>query len=132
MLEGYFDAAYADNRDQKSTGGYTFMYYGSLISWASKVQRVIALSTAEAEYMAGTESAREVLWLRNLLREVGETVKGATRIFGGNTGSNAIAKNSQFHPRTKHIEIRERFINALVEAGEIQIIYIPTDKMLTD
>ena len=108
------------------------MYYGFLISWSSKVQQVIASSTLEAKYMAGTESAREVLWLRNLRREVGETMEGPTRIFSDNTGYNAIAKNAECHQRTTHIEIRGRFINALVEAGKIQIIYIPTDKVLAD
>lgn len=132
MLEGYFDAAYADNQDQRSTGCYVFMYYSSPISWSTKVQQVIALYNCGAEYMACTESAREVLWLCHLLSEVAEIEQGPTGIFGVNNGSNAIAKNPEFHLCTKHIEIWERFINAFVELGNIEIIHIPTDKMLAN
>ena len=60
-LVGYFDAAYADCHDRHSTGGYIVLFYGSLISWQSKVQEVIALSTTEAEFMAASEAGREVL-----------------------------------------------------------------------
>ena len=56
-LEGYFDAAYTDNGDKKSTGAYVFLFFGSLVSWMSKVQRTIAISTVESEFMAASEAA---------------------------------------------------------------------------
>ena len=66
MLLGYFDSAYADNVDKRSTCGYLFLLNGGLISCATKVQRTIALSSTEAEYMAGTEATHEAVWLKGL------------------------------------------------------------------
>ena len=66
-LVGYFDLAHADTGSRRSTCGYLFLLNGSPVSWCSRVQRTIALSTTEAEYVAGTEAAREAIWLKGLL-----------------------------------------------------------------
>ena len=69
-LVGYFDAAHADNASRRSTCGYLFLWDGYPISWCSKVQRTVALSTTEAEFMAGTEATKEAVWIMALLGQL--------------------------------------------------------------
>ena len=74
LVCGYFDSAFMDDTiDRHSTMGYAFFCKGSLVSWSSKKQRTIALSTTEAEYLAGTEAAKEAIWLQQLLTHLGTT-----------------------------------------------------------
>jgi hypothetical protein len=118
---GYADAAFANNEDYKSTSGYVFIAQGGAITWRSKKQTTIALSSTEAEYVAISEAAREACWLRNLYDELGFTQEDPTLIQGDNDGSIAIAKNPQFHKRTKHIAIRWHWVRDLVRDGILQI-----------
>ena len=104
---GYSDANWAgDPSDRKSTSGYIFMFSDGPISWSSKKQKCIALSTAEAEYVALSEAALECLWLRPLEVELGCLPEGPTLMFEDNQSTIAMAKNPQFHGRAKHIDIR--------------------------
>ena len=127
VLHGYFDSVHGDNHDKRFTGGYIFLLYGSLISWQSMVQKVIALSTTEAEYMSTTEAGCELVWIRGILQEIGRKIE-----LRDNTGSNALAKNPEFHQRTKHIELCQRFITSLVECRTVDVAYIPSKAMLAD
>lgn len=132
-LIGYFDSAHADNASRRSTCGYLFLLNGAPISWATKVQKTVALSTTEAEYMAGTEAAREAIWIRSLLLSLDPgKPQSATELRGDNQGSLALAKNPVFHQRTKHIDIRHRFLSECVERGVIYVSYVPTKDMLAD
>ena len=131
---GYFDSAFMDNtHDRHSTMGYAFYCAGSLVSWSSRKQRTIALSTTEAEYLAGTEATKEVVWLQQLMRALGVT-SGIypTTLYGDNQGANALARNPEYHGRTKHIHGRQRFITEMVEQGIIRVLYIPTCNMVAD
>lgn len=131
-LVGYFDSAHADNLSRRSTCGYLFLLHGSPISWASKIQRTVALSTTEAEYMAGTEATREAIWIRGLLHALTKEQMGPTLLRGDNQGALALAKNPVFHQRTKHIDIRHRFISECVESKVIEVEYVNTKEMLAD
>ena len=131
-LIGYFDAAHGDAMDRRSTSGYLFSYCGSPISWSSKIQRTIALSTVEAEYMAGTEACKELIWIRSLYQGLRITLPTPITLRGDNTGAISLSKNPEFHQRTKHIELRERFISFLVTKNIVQVIYVPTHDMLAD
>ena len=72
VICGYFDSAYMDNSvDRHSTMGYAFYYAGSLVSWSSRKQRTLALSTTEAEYLAGTEATKEAIWIQQFLLAIG-------------------------------------------------------------
>ena len=102
---GFADAAYTNQDDHKSTSGYVFLAAGGAITWKSKKQTTIALSSTEAEYVALSEAAHEACWLRNLFEELGYPQKSPTVIKGDNDGSIAMAKNQQFHSRSKHIAI---------------------------
>ena len=110
LFYGFADAAYANADDYKSTSGYVFITGGGAITWRSKKQSTIALSSTEAEYVALSEAACEAFWLRNLYAESGFDQKEPTLIRGDNNGSIAIAQNPQFHKRSKHIAIRWHWI----------------------
>ena len=114
LFHGYADAAYANADDLKSTTGYVFLAAGGAITWKSKKQTVIALSSTEAEYVALSEAGREATWLRNLYNELGFPQQSATVIKGDNDGSVILANNPQFHQRSKHIAIRHHWVRNLV------------------
>jgi hypothetical protein len=118
---GFADAAYANHDDHKSTSGYVFLTAGGAITWKSKKQTTIALSSTQAEYIALSEAGRKACWLRNLFQELGYPQEYPTLIKGDNDGSISMAKNPQFHNRSKHIEIRWHWIRELVENNLIEI-----------
>uniref|UniRef100_H3GB65 Reverse transcriptase Ty1/copia-type domain-containing protein n=1 Tax=Phytophthora ramorum TaxID=164328 RepID=H3GB65_PHYRM len=106
---------------------------GGCISWRSKKQRTVALSSTEAEYMALSEATQEAVWLKVFLCELGEMASDeAVKIYEDNQGSIALAKNPQFHKRTKHIDIRYHFVREKVEDGQVVLQYVSTTDMLAD
>ncbi len=132
QLVGYSDASWAnDPNDRKSVSAYIFMLSGAPISWRSKKQTTVALSTAEAEYVALAAAAQEAVWLRNVMKELREKLP-ATVIHEDNQSAIAIAKNPQFHGRTKHIEIKYHFVRELVDNGTVKLHYCDTSNMLAD
>jgi transposase InsO family protein len=121
LFHGYSDAAFRNADDSKSTSGYVFQMAGGAITWRSKRQSTIALSSTEAEYVALSEAGREACWLRSLFEELGEKQTLPTLIRGDNDGSIAMARSQQFHKRAKHIEMRWHWLRDMVENENIQI-----------
>jgi hypothetical protein len=121
LFHGYADAAYANTDDYKSTSGYVFIVGGGAITWRSKKQTTIALSSTEAEYVALSEAGREACWLRSLYEELGYTQESPNLIKGDNDGSIAMARNPQFHKRSKHIATRWHWVRDLVQDKIITI-----------
>jgi len=133
LLSGYCDADWAGDLDErKSTTGYAFYIGDGLVSWNSKRQPTVALSTAEAEYMSAAQAAKEALWLKQLLGELGFTQSQPVMIRSDNQGCIALTKNPAYHSRTKHIDIRHHFIRDTVDAGDIELQYCATDNMVAD
>ena len=91
------------------------------ISWLSQKQATVALSTAEAEYIALGSATQEAIWLRQLLSDRKVNVQEPTEIFEDNQGSIAMAKNPVGHKRSKHIDIRHHFIREAVQAGTVRL-----------
>jgi len=119
---GYADAAYANADEGRSTTGYVFLAGEGAITWSSKKQISTALSSTQAEYVVLSEAVREACWLRNLYTELGLLKEDMlTTIKGDNDGSIAMARNPQFHKRTKHIAVRWHWIQELVQDGTISI-----------
>ena len=109
------------------------MISAGCVSWKSKKQRTVALSSTEAEYMALSEATQEAIWLKAFLCELGEmSSDAAVKIFEDNQGSIALAKNPEHHKRTKHIDIRYHFVREKVEDGQVILEYISTLDMLAD
>jgi hypothetical protein len=121
LFHGYADAAYANVDDCKSTSGYVYIMAGGAITWRSKKQTTVALSSTEAEYIALSEAGREACWLRNLFEELGFPQLAPTLLKGDNDGSIAMARNPQFHKRAKHIEIRWHWVRDLTQNGILDI-----------
>jgi hypothetical protein len=134
LLTGYSDSDWGgDTNDRKSTSGYAFLVTGSsTISWASKKQQTVALSSTEAEYMALSDACKEAIWLRQLLLDLGHPQIQATPILVDNRGSIELTKHPVFHARTKHIDIRYHFIREKVEDNTINIMHCPTLEMVAD
>lgn len=129
---GYSDADWAgDSSDRKSTSGYSFMMQGGCISWASRKQSTVALSTAEAEYAALSSATQEALWLKHLLTELIED-PGPVCIFEDNQATIQIAKNPRFHSRCKHVAIKMHFVRDHVVRGNLEIIHCPSSEMISD
>lgn len=132
-LVGYTDSDWAGSvDDRKSTSGYVFHMGSGAISWASKKQSIVALSTAEAEYVAATAAACQAVWMRRMLRSLGQEQAKATVIFCDNSSAIALSKNSVFHKRTKHIDTRFHYIRELVSNGEIVLEHCRTQEQVAD
>ncbi|GKA59732.1 retrovirus-related pol polyprotein from transposon TNT 1-94 [Tanacetum coccineum] len=115
MLVGYTDLDLAGNKDNmKSTSGYLMTFAGGAVSWQSRLQKCVALSTTEAEYVAATEACKELLWLKRFLQELGFKQQRYA-VLCDNQSTIHLAKNSMFHKRTKHIDIRYHWIRDAIE-----------------
>lgn len=133
VLTGFSDADYAgDLDDRKSVSGYNFKLSGASISWRSKKQTSVSLSTAEAEYTALALAAQDAVWLRQLLEELGYLCIIPTIIYEDNQSAIAISNNVTFHDRTKHIDVKYQFVNDHVKKRSIFIEYCPTEDMIAD
>ena len=130
-LTGFSDADGMSNEDRHAISGYVFLI-GGAVSWSSKRQDIVSLSTTEAEYVALTHAAKEAIWLRSLLMEVFRAPPDLILINSDNQGAITLARDDKFHARTKHIDIRFHFIRFSVEQKKIQLVYCPTDDMTAD
>ncbi|CAJ2633078.1 unnamed protein product [Trifolium pratense] len=108
-LVGYTDSNWCgDHEDRKSTAGYMFFYGGSPISWCSKKEPVVALSSCEAEYIAASLSTCQAIWLKNLIEEISQDRCETVTLKIDNVSAINLAKNPIAHGRSKHIELRKR------------------------
>ena len=101
--------------------GFIFFLGGAPISWQSRHQPSVALSTMEAEFMAACAAAQEAVWLRQLLREFTCSLFNPIIIFEDNKACIDYTKNSTNHPRTKHIDTKYHFIRDLVQQDIIKL-----------
>ena len=132
-LVGWTDSNWAQDPDSRcSVGGFIFDIAGGSISWSSKKQPTVALSTVEAEYMAASNATKEAIWLRVLLTDMGYPQSTATLIHADNQGCIALARNPVSHSRAKHIDIRHHFIRERINRSEIELRYCSTVEMLAN
>jgi hypothetical protein len=133
-LQGYTDADWGgDTATRRSTSGYLFNVGSGVISWSSKRQPTVALSSCESEYMGQTQATKEAIWLRRLLNELLDAEEPvATVIFGDNQGAIALSKNPQHHARTKHIDIQQHFVREKVAEGLVEIRHVSTADQIAD
>ena len=125
-----FDADWAtDKNDRKSISSYLTTIGGTaLVNWQSKKQNTVALSSCESETMAGTMVAKDVLFVNNLVEEVlGKEPEMPSYVYGDNVASLFLAQNNSVSQRTKHIDIRERFMGDLVKAGKVELRHIRSE-----
>jgi hypothetical protein len=132
-LSGYTDANWARSvSNRKSTSGCCFSLGSAMISWQSRKQSSIALSTAEAEYIVAYSASCKAIWLRKLLTGLFDLEMRATLILCDNQSCIKMTKNPVFHDRLKHIEIRYHYIRDMVQRGALKLQYISTDEQVVD
>ena len=131
-LVGYADASYnSDPDNSRSVGAYVFMLNGAAVSWRSKRQATVALSTTEAEYMALCSAVQEAVYLRSILSSLGAP-QASTVIFEDNQPTIHVATNAVTTPRTKHIAVKYHYVREQVLAHTVKLEYIGTDEMVAD
>lgn len=131
-LTGYADADFANGLDdRRSTSGIMYTVFGNTVSWKTKKQTLVVLSSTEAEFVALCEASKEGMWLSNLLHEIGIDVL-PFRIHEDNIPCISIAEEPRHHQRTKHIDIKYAFVRELIKEKKIELNYIPTDFQLAD
>lgn len=132
-LVGYADSDFAgDMDDRKSTSGFVFMLSGGAVSWASKKQPIVTLSTTEAEFVAAAYGACQAIWLKNILEEIGVDQEEGITLYCDNSSTIKLSKNLVLHGRSKHIHVRYHFLRDLVNDGIIQLSYCSTVEQASD
>ncbi|KAL3830794.1 hypothetical protein ACJIZ3_019596 [Penstemon smallii] len=131
-VQGYVDADFAGEVDhRRSTTSYVFTVGSTAVSWMSRLQKIVALSTTEAEYVAVTEASKEMIWLQGLLDELGFKDEKNV-LYSDSQSAIHLAKNSAFHSRTKHIGLRYHFIRSLLEDDVLTLEKIQGSKNPAD
>jgi len=133
-LEAFADAAYANSDDYRSQFGVCLRLgskNGCFYS-ITKKQKLIALSSTESEYIALSECAREVLWVRSFLGELRFPQLSPTVVYQDNKSCIRLAENPSVADRTKHISIRHHFLKQKISNGDISLTYVPTAHMTAD
>ncbi|KAE8218732.1 hypothetical protein CF319_g7445 [Tilletia indica] len=131
-ITAYVDADWAgDKSDRKSTSGFAILMAGRALTWGSKKQTAVALSTTEAEYVAAGVAGREAIALTALLRDVGKEVDGI-EIFCDNRAAISVSKNLVLHNRTKHIDIAHHWLKDSVNEKQLRFTYILSEKNPAD
>ncbi|CAK9800955.1 Retrovirus-related Pol polyprotein from transposon TNT 1-94 [Anthophora plagiata] len=134
-LTGFVDSDWANDMDDRvSYTGYIFKLAGAAISWESRKQKTIALSSTEAEYMALTEAAKEATYWKNFFAELGlrKGSEGPITVYCDNQGAQKLMRNPVFHARTKHIDIKHHYVREAHQNGIIDVEYLPTNEMPAD
>jgi hypothetical protein len=130
-LIGYSDASYAEEKDRKSTSGYAYLLNGAAISWRSKKQPIVALSSMEAEYIALASATKEGISLKKLEKNL--MIKPSKILINeDNQSTIKLTKNEIYNDRSKHIDVRYHFTRECVQRNLLEINYCPTEDMTAD
>ena len=132
-LMGFTDSDYAgDQDDRKSTSGYVFMLGTGAVSWSSKKQPIVTLSTTEAEFVAAASCACQAIWLRRILEEIQFKQQGATSIYCDNSSTIKLSRNLVLHGRSKHIDVKYHFLRDLAKDEVINLIFCKSEDQVAD
>jgi hypothetical protein len=132
IFTAFTDSDWAMSEGRKSVSGFIVMCANGPIAWSSKQQVVVALSSCEAEYLACSHSARQIIWLRSLFEELGFPQSNPTDLYCDNQGTVICTHDPQSHSRMKHIDIRAHFIRDSVNKSLIDVHHIPGSENPSD
>ena len=134
-IMGWSDSDWGtDKTDRKSRSGFIFELNGGPVSWQSRKQKTVALSTMEAEYIALSDTVSEAIWWQQFLREVGirETSKTPIKIHVDNQSCIAFATNAGSSGRAKHIDLRHHFVKDMVEENKVKLTHVNSEDNSSD
>ena len=131
---GYCDSDWGNSDDRRSITGHCYKLnnIGPLISWKSQKQRVVALSSCEAEYISLTSAIQEGNFLSQLYADMTNCHRSTFILNVDNQGAIALAKNPVFHQRSKHIDIRYHYIRLEIQNKNVELIYVPSSDNVAD
>lgn len=133
MLLAYTDSDYAgDVNDRKSTSGYIFSLSGGAVSWTSKKQPVVTLSTTEAEYIAAVTCATQGIWMRRVLDKLGHFQNCCITILCDNSSTIKLSRNPVLHGRSKHIDVRFHYLRDLTREGKVKLVHCGSQDQIAD
>ena len=120
-IEAYSDSDYAGDRDtRRSVSGYIIKVNGCVISWRSRSQKGVTLSSSEAEYVAALEAVMEMVYIKQILEGMGQKVNIPMKLYIDNVGAIYMVKNQAPGQRTKHVDVRYCYVKELVESGQLE------------
>ncbi|KAK8506891.1 hypothetical protein V6N12_046252 [Hibiscus sabdariffa] len=134
-IKGYTDASFqTDKDDSRSQSGFVFCLNGGAVSWKSSKQDTVADSTTEAEYIAASEAAKEAVWIKKFITELGviPSIADAVDLYCDNNGAIAQAKEPRSHQRSKHILRHFHLIREIIDRGDVEICKVHTDDNIAD
>jgi hypothetical protein len=132
-VHGYTDSDWAGNQiDRRSTAGYFTFVEGNLVTWRSKKQKVVARSSAEAEFRGLAKGICELLWVRRVLQELGLDHQEPMQLYCDNKSAIEIARNPIHHDRTKHVEIDRHFIKEKLDSKIIDLVFVRSEDQVAD
>jgi hypothetical protein len=132
-LLAFTDSDYAgDEEDSKSTSCYVFLLSSGAVSWMSKKQPIVTLSTTEAEFVAAATSACQAVWMRRILKNLSHVQEGSTVIMCDNSSTIKLSKNPIMYGKSKHIRVRFHFLRDLVKDGDIELVHCVTQEQVAD
>jgi hypothetical protein len=133
QLHGFIDLDWEGSANNKrSTSWICFSLSFATISWASRKQKFVALSTIEAEYIAACDACTKTMWLRKPVSGLFDQVLDSTMIYCDNQIRVNLSENPVFHDMSKHIEIKHYFLRDKVQKGEVVLQYISIDENIVD
>ena len=132
ILDGFTDSDMAGDIDsRKSTSSYLITFAGGVVAWQSRLHKCVALSTIEAEFIAIIETCKELLWLKKFLQELG--LKQERYVLHCDSQSAIqLSKNSSFHSRSKHIDVRYYWVRDVLNDKLLQLEKVHTDENTLD
>ena len=132
-IMGFADADWGgDSTNRKSYSGYAFVKANCVFSWEARKQNIVALSSTEAEYIAMSSAAKEAVYLRNLMTELGFNEPEPMMLYGDNLSAQCLVKNAAYHARSKHIDLKYHHIRDIYAKRLIDVEYVPTEDMMSD
>nr|XP_034827804.1 secreted RxLR effector protein 161-like [Maniola hyperantus] len=132
-LTAYCDSDYAgDSETRRSTTGYIIFLSNCPVTWCTRRQPIVALSSTEAEYIAAAECCKELLYLKSVIQELLDLTSVKVTVFIDNQSAIRLIENGVINRRSKHIDVRFKFIHEKVKNSDLMIKYCPTSEQTAD
>ncbi|XP_057489422.1 secreted RxLR effector protein 161-like [Actinidia eriantha] len=130
-LIGFSDYA-GDLDDRKSTSGYVFMMSSGAVSWSSKKQQIVTLSTTEVAFIAAAVCACQAIWLKRILEMLHKFQQDPIQLYYDNSSTIKLSNNPVLHGRNKHIDVRYHFLHDLAKDGIIELVYCRSEDQIVE